>query len=114
MLYFGADPLIANRDQATVFDVGCQFGCVRACTLLLDSYAHPSSLYHTPTGTAMHTAARFDRPMLIALLFARGCGVNRRDTHGDTPLHLAIRSGAIGACRLLCYVSGEWEAISFG
>lgn len=42
---------------------------------------------------------------IVALLFANGCSVHRRNAAGDTPLHVAVRQSAIECIQLLCFVS---------
>jgi ankyrin repeat protein len=42
----------------------------------------------------MHTAALFDRPEIVKLLLDKGADLHARTVYGDTPVHIAARSGS--------------------
>ena len=64
-------------------------------------------------GTALHFAARqqhMDGDVVRALVFA-GIDVEARDASGETPLHIAAASGAVGALRGLLELDAAVDAL---
>ncbi len=60
-----------------------------------------------PFGTALHEAVRNDRARMVVFLLNRGAFIHRKDTAGDTALHVCAKLGKPGIARSLLHLGAD-------
>ncbi len=96
----GANVYVCDKFGKTPLHFAIQKGYSEIANMILD-VSHPLDYPKIAKLTLMQTAATNGHPGLIRRLAKMGTNVNDRNSIGETPLHMATRSGSVPAMTAL-------------